>query len=113
MLFTLLFLADTLTPVPGRIQTHDLARVTWRQTEALNGQLVRVSFVVDSPAIELLSETLYDSTSLPGVSISVRFHNGNETNDYRIGQRVQAEGVLVTRVFPGRVEKRGAREIKP
>jgi hypothetical protein len=96
-------LADGPAANSGHIQTHDLGKLTWHQAQHLNGQPVRVIFVVDSLPHDFNAETIYNAKSRPGVSGTVRFTVGIDAGDYKIGQRVEVEGVMRTRVIPGRL----------
>ncbi len=60
-------------------------------------------FTVDSLEGEDGGCVLVDAEGLPGVSPCVRFGRGVEAGEYKIGQRVEVEGLLRTRVIPGRL----------
>lgn len=73
-----LLLDTSLAPIPDRIQTHNLGKLAFHDAQTLSGSPVRVVFTVDS---------LADVTD----------------GELDLGQRVEVEGLLRTRVVPGRL----------
>src|SRR5438093_1355463 len=101
----LLLLASLPAPTsPAPVQTHDLGRLTFRQAEALSGQLVCVTFVVDGGlADDGEGGLLVDAEGEPGTSRTVWYVSGVQTGIRRAGQRLTVEGVMRTRIVPARL----------
>ena len=78
------------------VQTIDLGKLTYAGALNLDGRQVRLSFIVSSLPQDFDNETLYDAAGLPGMARGVRFRPGVLAGDYKIGQRVEAEGRLQT-----------------
>jgi hypothetical protein len=55
--------------VAAPVQARDLARMTWRQAQQLDGQAIRVSFVVDSLHDVIDSEILVGAESAVAIYI--------------------------------------------
>ena len=82
------------------VQTIDLGKLTYAGALNLDGRQVRVSFIVNSLPQDFDDETLYNAAGLPGVARGVRFRPGIFAGEYKIGQRVEAEGKLRVWIVP-------------
>jgi hypothetical protein len=120
-----LLLADVPTPLPATVQIHDLARMTWRQAQHLDGLFVRVVFRVASLETDVEGCVLAYGASAAGVAATIRFAKDQSPEVIGIGDRLTVEGLLVTQESPSfaidgvrfpavnTVEIRGARLSRP
>ncbi len=126
LLALLLLLSDVPAPLPARVQTLDLGKLTFAEAQRLNGKPVRIAFVVDSFPEDIDGETLVDAKGKADASPSVRFPRGLDPGKLTAGQTLTVEGVVKTRLFPAivvggvplfdevrRIEVRDARPLKP
>jgi hypothetical protein len=97
-----LMLASPPAPAPVEtVRTYDLGKMTFRQAEALSGQEVRVSFKVDRLAYQTArGELVLGPCTMRGAR--ARFPRGQWSENIDLRQRLTVEGLLRTRVLPGR-----------
>ncbi len=85
-------LDGTRAPADHRVQTLDLGKLTFAEAQRLNGQPVRVSFIVDSFPEDIDGETLVDAEDKADASPSVRFPRGLDPGKLTAGQTLTVGG---------------------